>query len=115
MAVEYLQRKKASELSGVQKASAWVKLSNFNEINSYAASSSGTSGRLFTGLQTLLIEEAIGSLPPNASGQKCVNAITSDERCREQHISQSFTTQQLNDKVKTIRWKAAREAKSFRL
>jgi hypothetical protein len=52
VAVEYLQRKKASELSGVQKASAWVKLSNFNEINLYAASSSGTSGRLFTGLQT---------------------------------------------------------------
>ncbi|CAB3988396.1 Hypothetical predicted protein [Paramuricea clavata] len=96
-------------------ASMWVKSSNFNKINSHAASSSGTSGRLFTGLQTLLIEEAIWSLPPNASGQKCVDAITSEERCREQCIHDSFTAQQLKVKVKTIRWKAAREAKSFHL
>lgn len=52
VALDYLNSKKASDLSGVQKASLWVH-SNFNEANSYASSSSGTSGRLFTGYQTL--------------------------------------------------------------
>jgi hypothetical protein len=36
VAVEYLERKKAMQLSGVQKASAWVRSSNYDEINTYA-------------------------------------------------------------------------------
>jgi hypothetical protein len=54
------------------------------------------------------------SLPPNASGKKCLEAIAKDARCQEQYISQRFTEQQLKDKVKTIRRKAAREAEKFR-
>jgi hypothetical protein len=81
VAMKYVLKKKASDLSGVEKAGSWVH-SNLNEVNTYAARSSGTSGRLFTDFQTLLIEEAIGSLPPNASGQKCVDAIIADERCK---------------------------------
>ena len=85
------------------------------QVNTSEASSSGTlgSGRLFT-FQTLLIEEAIGSLPPNASDQQCVNAILADERCQEQFIPLIYSEQQLSGKVKTIRQEAAREAKQFR-
>lgn len=60
VAVRYLTKKKAANLSGIDKARTWV-ASDYQELPTYSASSSGTlgSGRLFTDFQTLLIQEAI--------------------------------------------------------
>ena len=113
-AVRFLEKEKAKPVSGVEKAKVWVGSSDFNRPTSSASMSSATDGRLFTGLQTILIENVMESLPPNASGKKCLEAIAKDARCQEQYISQRFTEQQLKDKVKTIRRKAARKAEKFR-
>lgn len=111
-AVKYLTTKKTATLSGAEKTKNWLK-SNCKEVNTLTASSLG-GGRLFTPFQTMIIEEAFSSLPHNASGQQCLDAILADSVCRGQSIGTNFTKQQLKEKVRTIRRKPAREAKLFR-
>ena len=75
--------------------------------------SSATDIRVFTPLHTTLIMEVLKALPAKAPGKECLRAIYDDNNCKQQNIRQTYTQQQLVDKIKTIRRKTAREAPKF--
>ena len=84
-----------------------------SDLDLPAPMSSATDIRLFTPFETYLIMAVLNTLPPKASGKECLRAISNDKNCKEQNITQRYTQQQLVDKIKTIRRKAAREAPKF--
>ena len=101
------------DTSGIEKAKTWVGSSNF-KVAASASTTSLATDRLFTSPDTALIEGVIGNQHDSASATECLKAIEKDSNCREERITERYTSQQLRDKVKTIRWKAARVAAKFR-
>ncbi|CAB4041559.1 Hypothetical predicted protein, partial [Paramuricea clavata] len=99
--VKFLENEKAlpKPMSGVEKAKSWVGSSDFNMPACLSASmSSATDSRVFTPLETMIIEAVVDTLPYKASGRQCLQAIEKDKNCREQRISERFTEQQLKNK-----------------
>lgn len=111
---EIVHKGQKKPTSGIEKAKTWVGSSDFMVTAAPSSNTSSATDRLFTSLETALIEGVVDNLPDSASAAECLKAIQKDSNCRGERMTERYTTQQLRDKIKTIRRKATRMAAKFR-
>ena len=64
------------QMSSIEKAKSWVGSSDFNVAASSSQSMSlATDSRVFTSLDTMLIEAVVDALPYKASATECLQVI----------------------------------------
>ena len=100
-ALEYMKEKSQIHMTPADKCKSWLAT---GEIHNVAASTTSSVGsrHYWTELQTQLMKEATLHLPSNAKASDILAAVCEDEPCREHHIPEMFSRQQIQDKFKNL-------------
>ena len=100
-AVEYMQQKSKMNLSSADKCKSWLRT---GQIHNVAASTTSSSGgrRYWTDLQGELVKKATLHLPYSAKASDIFGSVCGDQACRDHHITEIFTRQQIRDKFKNL-------------
>ena len=97
----YMKHKLEINLTPTDKCKSWLQTGDIHNIAASTTSSVGAR-RYWMGLQSQLVKEATLHLPSSATASDIFVAVCDDEACREHHITQLFTRQQIRDKFKNL-------------
>ena len=100
-ALDYMKVKSQIHMTPADKCKSWLATGEIDNIAASTTSSVG-SRHYWTELQTQLMKEATLHLPSNAKASDILAAVCEDKPCREHHIPQMFSRQQIRDKFKNL-------------
>ena len=105
-AVKYMLQKSKTNITSTDKCKLWLETGQIHNVAASTTSSFGTR-QYWTDIQGELVKKATPHLPYSAKASVIFGAVCADQACRDHHITDIITRQQIRDKFKNLSKKEA--------